>query len=126
MGKLIASPSLPIRYVTCHYALVELFKHQAKIIKFAKKSIEDVVDDLSTLMNRLKLYNESLIEKHHWQEAARLTAGIDSFDISYVALSLQMDARLWTGDKKLTTHLRMMGFDRVINTAELGELMNLS
>ncbi|WP_310590454.1 PIN domain-containing protein [Dyadobacter sp. NIV53] len=47
--------------------------------------------------------------------------GIDAFDISYVALSLQTNGWLWTGDKKLVTHLKTMGFDRTIVTGELFE-----
>ena len=31
----------------------------------------------------------------------------------------------WTGDKKLTEHLKLMKFDRVLNTTELYELLKL-
>ena len=72
-------------------------------------------------MNRLQLYNEALIEQQHWQEADRLTVDVDSFDISYVALTLQAGGWLWTGDKKLIKHLKAMGFYRVLNTDEFYE-----
>lgn len=29
INKLLAYPSLPVRYITCHYVVAELFKHQA-------------------------------------------------------------------------------------------------
>ncbi|GAB3932700.1 PIN domain-containing protein [Larkinella terrae] len=124
IARLLTDPTLSIRRVSCHYAVVELFKHQPKIVKYAKKPLEEVIDDLSTLINNLKLYNETLIELQHWQEAARLTANVDHFDVSYVALTLQTDGWLWTGDKKLTTHLQAMGFNRVINTEELYQILN--
>ncbi|RRB03750.1 PIN domain-containing protein [Larkinella rosea] len=124
IARLLTDPTLSIRRVSCHYAVVELFKHQPKIVKYAKKPLEEVIDDLSTLINNLKLYNETLIESQHWQEAARLTAGVDSFDISYVALTLQTDGWLWTGDKKLTAHLQGLEFNRVINTEELYQILN--
>ncbi|RYF69038.1 MAG: hypothetical protein EOO39_18330 [Cytophagaceae bacterium] len=92
--------------------------------KYAKKPLEDVIDDLSMLIGNLKLYNESLIEPHHWQEAERLTTNVDHFDISYVALTLQTGGWLWTGDKKLTTHLQALGFKRVLNTEELYQMLN--
>ncbi|WP_138992611.1 PIN domain-containing protein [Larkinella sp. C7] len=124
IARLLTDPSLSLRRVSCHYAVVELFKHQPKIVKYAKKPLEDVIDDLSMLIGNLKLYNESLIEPHHWQEAERLTTNIDHFDISYVALTLQTGGWLWTGDKKLTTHLQALGFNRVLNTEELYQMLN--
>lgn len=125
IAKILADPRLTFRRVSCHYIIVELFKHQPKIVQLAKKPLEQVVDDFSTLINNLQLYNETLIEQSHWDEADRLTTGVDSLDISYVALTLQTDGWLWTGDKKLTAHLRLMGFDRVLNTEELYQMLNL-
>lgn len=119
IARLLTDPSLSLERVSCHYAIVELFKHQPKIVRYAKKPVEDVLTDLSTLLSVLQFYNETIIAAPHWQEADRLTRGVDSFDISYVALTLQLGGWLWTGDKKLYNHLRTMGFDRVINTDEL-------
>jgi predicted nucleic acid-binding protein len=48
-----------------------------------------------------------------------LTEGVDLFDMDYVALTLQTEGLLWTGDKKLAEHLKSMGFTRVVNTSEL-------
>jgi predicted nucleic acid-binding protein len=124
IARLLTDPSLSLRRISCRYAVVELFKHQPKIVKYAKKPLEDVIDDLSMLIGNLKLYNESLIEPHHWQEAERLTTNVDHFDISYVALTLQTGGWLWTGDKKLTTHLQGLGFYRVLNTEELYQMLN--
>lgn len=49
--------------------------------------------------------------------------GVDNKDISFVALALQTGGWLWTGDKKLSLHLKTMGFDRVLNTSELYGLL---
>ena len=119
IAKLLTSPSLPIKRVTCHYTMVELFKHQAKIIKNSKKSFDQIVDDYYTLLSGLELHNEALIAKNHWQEAERLTTGVDAFDIAYVALTLQTGGVLWTGDRKLTTHLHTMGFTQTVSTSDL-------
>jgi predicted nucleic acid-binding protein len=64
-----------------------------------------------------------MIEKDNWLEADRLTAGVDANDISFVALTLQKKAWLWTGDKKLIKHLRGLGFDNILTTAELYEIL---
>ena len=78
-----------------------------------------MAENLSTVINRLKLFNESLFETFFWEETEILTKAVDCFDISFVALALKKDALLWTGDKPLTKHLRSLGFDKVLNTEEL-------
>lgn len=124
IAKLLADSALPIERVSCHYSFVELFKHQPKIVKYAKKPVGEVIDDLYTVLSSIQFYNESLIEAHYWREAIRLTEGVDNFDVNYVALTLYTDGWLWTGDKPLTAHLRSLGFDRVLNTEELWQRIN--
>ena len=63
--------------------------------------------------------NEQQIADSIWQEERKLTAGIDVKDVSFVALSLQTDAYLWTGDKPLHDGLIKRGFTKVVNTEEL-------
>lgn len=73
----------------------------------------------------MEIFKEEIIEKSNWQEAHRLTTGVDSKDIAFVALALQTGGILWTGDKKLSGHLKDLGFDRVVNTAELSSMLNI-
>lgn len=125
IAKLLTDSILPIERISCYYSFVELFKHQPKIVKYAKKPVNEVIDDLYTVLSSIQIYNESLIDGHHWQEAARLTEGVDSFDVNYVALALYTGGWLWTGDKPLTEHLRTMGFNQVVNTHELSQMLNI-
>ncbi|WP_373514496.1 PIN domain-containing protein [Persicitalea sp.] len=85
--------------------------------------MDNVIKTLYSILQQVRFENEALIESQSWEEADRLTKGVDSFDISYVALTLQTGGWLWTGDKKLTTHLRAMGFERVLNTEELFQMI---
>ena len=125
IAKLLTDPTLLMQRISCYYSFVELFKHQPKIVKYAKKPVSEVIDDLYTVLSSIQIYNESLIDGHHWQEAVRLTEGVDSFDVNYVALALYTGGWLWTGDKPLTAHLRSMGFDRVVNTSELAQMLTI-
>lgn len=125
IANLLTNSVLPIQRISCHYSFVELFKHQPKIVKYAKKPVNEVIDDLYTVLSSIQIYNESLIDEHHWREADRLTEGVDSFDVNYVALALYTGGWLWTGDKPLTEHLTTMGFDRVVNTHQLSQMLNM-
>lgn len=121
IGEIITHPTLSVQRISCYYAFVELFKHQPKIVTLAKREQSETLDILYTLLRHIEFCNETLIEQQHWVEAERLTNGIDRFDVAYVALTLQTNGWLWTGDKKLAKHLKEMGFDRVITTDELYE-----
>ncbi len=121
--EILLSSSSRIERISCHYLLAELFRHQTKLVQLSKQPADKVAIVLYNFFRQMEFFNESIIEKEHWQEADRLTIDVDSDDINFVALALQKSALLWTGDRKLTTHLKAMGFDRVITTGELYEMV---
>lgn len=47
-------------------------------------------------------------------------------DISFVALCLFLDMKLWTGDKQLYIGLTQKGFDNLITTQEIIQLRHSS
>lgn len=91
--------------------LVELFRHKERIVALSKLPATDVVRLHYILMRRLSIAKEDLIEPAHRQRAYELCADIDPADAPQVALVLQLDGLLWTGDKKLRTGLSAKGFD---------------
>ena len=108
--------------ISGHYAIEELLAHKEKLVQLSKRPTEKIDFLIAAILKQIDFYNEETIESNHWQEADRLTRKVDSKDISFVALSLQTEALLWTGDKKLVTHLKARGFDRVVDTNGLYEL----
>jgi predicted nucleic acid-binding protein len=123
LARIISLPSLPIQLVSGYYLIEELVKHHDKIVRFSKKPEQIVLDLKQSYLKNIQLYDETLIDERFWREAENLTNGVDNFDVSYVALTLQTGGLLWTGDKKLSQHLKIMGFDRVLDTAELSDLL---
>jgi predicted nucleic acid-binding protein len=51
-----------------------------------------------------------------------LVSGIDENDALFVALTNHLNAKLWTGDKKLISDLINKGYTRTISTNELNDL----
>jgi predicted nucleic acid-binding protein len=47
-----------------------------------------------------------------WREAHRLCHDIDPTDTPHIALTLTLDGRLWTGDRRLMEGLKRKGFER--------------
>ena len=125
LAKIISYPALPAELISSKYLIEELTKHQDKIVRFAKRPEPAILELQYSYLRNIVLYDETLISEDNWIKAEALTDGVDHFDISYVALTLQTEGFLWTGDKKLSAHLRKMGFDHVFNTAELSALLNI-
>ena len=59
------------------------------------------------------------ISSMNWQKAYDICKDVDEKDTPFVALSLELNAPLWTNDKKLGNGIKKKGFDRFITVDEL-------
>ena len=100
------------RFYVCELVLVELFKRKDKIVKASHLSEDDIVRVYQTLLKQVTLFKENLIAPENRMAAHALCHDIDEADTPHVALALELDALLWTGDKQLKNGLRRKGFDR--------------
>lgn len=96
-----AFTSLPkTRFICPKYVFVEIFKHKERIADASGLS----EPELLSLLHSIRLGS--------WTEAWRLCRDVDENDTAYVALALDQDADLWTGDRVLESGLRRRGFTR--------------
>ena len=56
-------------------------------------------------------------------EAFLLTSDVDEDDTPFIALGIELNAKLWTGDKILARGLAKKGTDLIITTADLKKLI---
>lgn len=73
---------------------------------------DEILTSLYEILKNIEFYNENLISKCHWEQAYKLCKDIDLKDIPFIALTLEIDGMLWTGDRRLTEGLRPKGFER--------------
>ena len=98
-------------------ALVELFKHKEKIVRLSRLSEDEIIRLYYLLLKRINLYKEDLISPENRRAAYALCRDIDETDTPHLALTLELDGLLWTGDNTLKTGLRLKGFDRFFDPA---------
>ena len=98
------------RFTTVNFLFVEIFKHKEKIFKNAKATEEEQLQFLNNVIQKIQFQQEEIISIHNFFEAYHLCKDIDKKDIPFVALSLELDAPLWTRDSILKTHLISKGF----------------
>ena len=97
-------------FFICEFVVVELFKHKERIAKQSKLTDDELVLAYYTLLRKVTIYKEDLISLVNRQAAFTLCQAVDPADTPHVALTLELDGLLWTGDKKLKTGLEAKGF----------------
>jgi predicted nucleic acid-binding protein len=58
-----------------------------------------------------KVISEEDISETAWKNAYQLTHDIDIKDTPFIALTIALEAELWSSDKKLKNALSKKGFD---------------
>ena len=107
----LLSPSETIFHAP-RFLFVELFKHRNRVLAATRLPEENVLEALNELLESLQLVEAASIPIGVWMQARRLCDGVDLKDTPFVALTLHLEAHLWTDDEELKTGLRAKGFDR--------------
>ena len=100
-----------LRLCCPRFLFVELFKHKERILRFTELPEDELLDFLNVILSRVEFVEEGAISIGTWIEARRLCRGVDEKDAPFVALTLHLGARLWSGDEELKQGLRAKGFD---------------
>lgn len=98
-------------FYICELTVIELFKNKEKVLKLSKLSDDEITKLFHVLLKNLNLFKEELIEKRNWDRAYHLCRDIDESDTPFVALTLELDGLLFTGDEKLKSKLMLKDFD---------------
>ena len=88
-------------FIAPHFAMVELFKYKDKLVVLTKKSEVEVLEILYLILLQVNFFNEKSLSLSSRQAAYSLCKDIDPKDAIFIALSIELNAPLWTGDKKL-------------------------
>jgi predicted nucleic acid-binding protein len=112
-GRFLRPSSVDEVELACpKYVMVELFKHKERIAEASGLDADSLLELLRTVLEQITFHDEESISIGSWAEAWRLCREVDEDDIAYVALTLEIDGELWTGDQELETGLRKKGFAR--------------
>jgi len=99
-------------FFSCNFLFIEIFRHKNKLIAISKLSEEEILTGLEKLLGRISFVREEFIPESIFNKAYLLCKDIDEKDTPFVALTLFLDAHLWTGDKKLKEGLKRKGFHK--------------
>ena len=98
------------QFFSPNFVFVEIFKHKEKILKYTKSSEVEVYEYLNEILKKIHFVNEEIISKENRQRAYELCVDIDKEDIPMIALAIELNADVWTGDTTLREGLNKKGF----------------
>ena len=101
----------------------ELERYAPKISAYTKLDATQLSQIEQLIISNITLVSEELISKRSWISAYELTQDIDEDDTPFVALALELDTKLWTGDKVLAKGLQKKGSDIIIDTSDMKNLL---
>jgi predicted nucleic acid-binding protein len=125
IGEILLNYQDKIKFYAPEFLLFEIEKYNSKIKKISKLPSEEILISKILVLNSITFISEELILNKNWEKAFQLTKDIDEDDTPFVALALQMDSKLWSGDKKLTSGLLSKNSKIIYTTQQLKNLLSI-
>jgi predicted nucleic acid-binding protein len=102
----------------------ELKRYASKIAAYSKLNQNDLSDIETLVLSTINFVPEEMISDSSWRQAILLTKDVDEDDTPFIALAIELNAKLWTGDKILSRGLAKKEANLIITTADLKKLFN--
>ncbi|MEQ9426798.1 MAG: PIN domain-containing protein [Cyclobacteriaceae bacterium] len=122
ISDLIFNSSNAFEFFSPRTIVEELERHQGRISEISQLSVKEIEILQETALGFINVIPFDSISITNWSRASSLLKTIDEFDAPFLALKLELDALLWTGDKKLIRGLTKANINGIVDTAELKKL----
>ena len=101
----------------------ELNEHENKALQLTGYSRKEYNEIKDVLLSRVQIISDILISPSALLRAEELLKDVDPDDTVFLALALDMDARLWTGDTKLSKGLKKKDIYNTVSANELYRIL---
>jgi predicted nucleic acid-binding protein len=95
-----------------NYVMVELFEHKEELLAHSKLAETEIYELLHKIFARVNFVSDYAVAQKNKLKAHKLCKGVDEDDAPILALVLELNARLWTNDRRLKRGLRKQGFKK--------------
>ncbi len=113
-----------IYFVAPEFLIDEIEKYSTKIEKHSKLDQHSLNILKSTIFKVINFISEDNILNHNWIQAFEMLKDVDQKDTPFLALALQLNSKIWTGDKKLISGISKKYFeDYFYQTTDLEKIL---
>ncbi len=123
IGQILITSKSNFQFYSCVFLKTELIKHQNKLLKITKLSIEELEELQDLITKNITFIHEGLLPEKTIIAAEKLLIDVDLNDSVFVALTKNLKAKLWTGDKELIKGLKSKKFKEIITTGEILDML---
>lgn len=119
IGQILLTYDNVYNFYAPKYVRDEIWTHQQKLKKIAKLDDDEFLEVYELIVKNITILDHSIAGKSNYIKAFELCKDIDLDDIPFVAFSLYLKCKLWTGDKKLIKGLKKRNFNKIVTTSDL-------
>lgn len=116
IGELLLNKPNDIQFLAPYFLLDELDTHIEKLLSVTGYTLSEYQQIKSFIIKPIEFIALTKISKESWEKSYQLLNDIDEKDISFLALNLDINGQLWTGDKKLIRGLQSKYYDKIVTT----------
>lgn len=105
--------------ITCYapnFLIIEIYKHKDKLLKHSKLTESEFYLYFNGIIESIKFIPLDFIGLDSRQKTYDLCKDIDIKDTPFIALAIELNIPIWTGDKKLKDGLKLKGYLDFYNT----------
>jgi predicted nucleic acid-binding protein len=102
-----------------NFLVIELFKHKEKIVRLSGFEENEILEIFYLVLKYCVFFDEEDITDDIKEQAFTLVEDIDPKDAVFVASAMALNAKLWSGDKKLINALKNKGSDIAVQTKDI-------
>ncbi len=113
-GKAIYKPLLNhFNFIMPEFGLVEIDKYKTIIFEKTKMQRTELISFSYSVFSQITILPNYVFDENILSVATKLTQNVDIKDVSYIALSLQLDLPLLTRDKKLIEGMKKLKYNKI-------------
>jgi predicted nucleic acid-binding protein len=124
IGHILLFSGNEFDFYSCDFLKLEIVKHKKKILKITSYSEDELFEIEFLVTKNIKFVNHYLLDEKLVENAEKELKNIDLNDAPFLALANEMNAKLWTGDKKLANGLVKGGFKDILKTEDLWDILH--
>lgn len=98
-----------------NFLITEIYKHKDKILKNSKLTESEFYLLFNGIIESINFIPLDLIGLDSRQKAYDLCKDIDIKDTPFIALAIELNIPIWTGDKRLKDGLKLKGYQEFYN-----------
>jgi predicted nucleic acid-binding protein len=102
-------------FLAPNFLITEIYKHKDKLIRNSKLNESEFYLYFNGIIERIQFVPIEFISLNSRKKAYDLCKDVDVKDTPFIAISIDLDLPIWTGDKKLKDGLRKKGFNNFYN-----------